>query len=135
MQRLILDSCKSLNFKCTPKVTVVAVEGPRYSSLAESKLFQSWGCDIVNMTVCPEVCLAAELGFVFASIAMVTDYDCWHEEEGESVSVELVDQRMANIKKKIQVLLPEVIKRTAEHDWTETIKNLEQQAKAAIMAS
>lgn len=132
MQKLIGESCKSLAIKYTPKAVVVVIEGPRYSSLAESKLYQSWGCDIVNMTVCPEVVLAAELGLVYSSIAMITDYDCWNESD-ETVSVELVDKRMANIKKKMQLLLPEVIKRTAALDWSETIKNLEKQAKSAIM--
>ena len=59
---------------------VVCVEGPRFSSKAESKMFQLWGGDIINMTAVPEVVLANEAGLCYAAIAMVTDYDCWKDD-------------------------------------------------------
>ena len=62
----------------------MVIEGPRFSSKAESKMFQMWGGDIINMTAVPEVVLANELGLCYAAIAMVTDYDCWRE-DGEPV--------------------------------------------------
>ena len=60
--------------------TYLAMEGPQFSSLAESKLYQSWNCDVIGMTNMPEAKLAREAELPYASIAMVTDYDCWHEE-------------------------------------------------------
>lgn len=60
---------------------MVTIEGPRFSSKAESKLFKSWGGDVINMTTVPEVCLANEAGLLYASIALATDYDAWLETE------------------------------------------------------
>jgi 5'-methylthioadenosine phosphorylase len=58
--------------------TYLAMEGPQFSSLAESRLYQSWGCDVIGMTNMPEAKLAREAELPYASVAMVTDYDCWH---------------------------------------------------------
>jgi len=61
--------------------TVVTIEGPRFSSRAESLMFRLWGADIINMTTAPEVILANEAGIPYAAIAMSTDYDCWKTDE------------------------------------------------------
>jgi 5'-methylthioadenosine phosphorylase len=61
--------------------TYLAMEGPQFSSLAESHLYRSWGCSVIGMTAMPEAKLAREAELPYASIGMVTDYDCWHEEE------------------------------------------------------
>ena len=61
--------------------TYLAMEGPQFSSLAESRLYRSWGCSVIGMTAMPEAKLAREAELPYASIGMVTDYDCWHEEE------------------------------------------------------
>ncbi len=66
--------------------TYLVMEGPQFSSLAESKLYRQWGCDVIGMTNMPEAKLAREAEMSYATIAMVTDFDCWHEEE-EHVSV------------------------------------------------
>lgn len=60
--------------------TYLAMEGPQFSSLAESKLYRSWGCSVIGMTNMPEAKLAREAELPYATVAMVTDYDCWHEE-------------------------------------------------------
>jgi 5'-methylthioadenosine phosphorylase len=60
--------------------TYLAMEGPQFSSLAESHLYRSWGCSVIGMTAMPEAKLAREAELPYASIGMVTDYDCWHEE-------------------------------------------------------
>jgi 5'-methylthioadenosine phosphorylase len=62
--------------------TYLAMEGPHFSSRAESELYRSWRCDVIGMTAMPEAKLAREAELCFASVAMVTDYDCWHEEHG-----------------------------------------------------
>ena len=80
---VIARAAESLNIKCHTEGTVVTIEGPRFSSKAESILYRSWGCDVVNMTTIPEVTLAKEAGLCYASIALPTDYDSWR---GEPVS-------------------------------------------------
>ena len=60
---------------------VVTIEGPRFSTVAESKMFRMWGADVINMSSAPEVMLANESGIPYAAVAMSTDYDCWKEDE------------------------------------------------------
>ena len=62
--------------------TYLAMEGPQFSSMAESKLYRTWGCDVIGMTNMPEAKLAREAEICYASIAMVTDYDSWHPDHG-----------------------------------------------------
>ena len=62
--------------------TYLAIEGPQFSTLAESRLYRSWGCDVIGMTGMPETKLAREAELCYASVAMVTDFDCWHEGHG-----------------------------------------------------
>ena len=69
--------------------TYLAMEGPQFSTLAESKLYRSWGCDVIGMTNMPEAKLAREAEICYASVAMVTDYDCWHPNH-DNVSVDTV---------------------------------------------
>jgi 5'-methylthioadenosine phosphorylase len=73
--------------------TLITIEGPRFSTRAESNAFRAWGCDVIGMTACPEAFLAREAEIDFAIMAHVTDYDVWHEEEGE-VTVEMVIERL-----------------------------------------
>lgn len=68
--------------------TYLCMEGPQFSSMAESKMYRSWGCDVIGMTNMPEAKLAREAELCYASIAMVTDYDSWHPEHG---AVEITD--------------------------------------------
>lgn len=69
--------------------TYLAMEGPQFSTLAESNLYRSWGCSVIGMTAMPEAKLAREAELPYALVAMVTDYDCWHEEH-EHVTVDQV---------------------------------------------
>jgi 5'-methylthioadenosine phosphorylase len=62
--------------------TYIAMEGPQFSTLAESQLYRSWGADVIGMTGMPEAKLAREAELCYASVAMVTDYDCWHQDHG-----------------------------------------------------
>ncbi|MEM1150463.1 MAG: S-methyl-5'-thioadenosine phosphorylase [Pseudomonadota bacterium] len=73
--------------------TYLTMEGPQFSTLAESLLYRQWGCDVIGMTNMPEAKLAREAELPYATLAMVTDYDCWHEEE-DDVSVTNVLQIM-----------------------------------------
>jgi 5'-methylthioadenosine phosphorylase len=69
--------------------TYLVMEGPQFSSLAESKLYRSWGCDVIGMTNMPEAKLAREAEICYATVAMITDYDCWHEDH-DNVTVDAV---------------------------------------------
>jgi 5'-methylthioadenosine phosphorylase len=75
--------------------TFIAMEGPAFSTRAESRLYQSWGADVLGMTVLPEAKLAREAEICYASIACITDYDSWHEAK-EAVSVEAILTTMHN---------------------------------------
>jgi 5'-methylthioadenosine phosphorylase len=66
---------------CVRGGTYVVMEGPQFSTLAESNLYRSWGCDVVGMTNMPEAKLAREAELPYATVAMVTDYDCWHPDQ------------------------------------------------------
>jgi 5'-methylthioadenosine phosphorylase len=63
------------------KGTVITIEGPRFSTKAESYMFRSWGADVINMSIATEATLAREAGLCYAAVAMSTDYDSWHESE------------------------------------------------------
>jgi 5'-methylthioadenosine phosphorylase len=73
--------------------TYICIEGPQFSTLAESNLYRSWGVDVIGMTNATEVRLAREAELCYVTMAMVTDYDCWHQEE-EAVTVDAVIARL-----------------------------------------
>ena len=89
--------------------TVVTIEGPRFSTRAESRMFQMWGGDVINMSTVPEVVLAREAGLCYAAIAMSTDYDCWHASK-ETVTFELVMKTMASNAANVLRMFPGVIR-------------------------
>jgi 5'-methylthioadenosine phosphorylase len=79
MRKVITEEAKKLGITAHPTGTYVCIDGPRFSTRAESKLFRSWGADIIGMTLVPECVLAREAEICYASIALVTDYDVWAE--------------------------------------------------------
>lgn len=81
LRDLIISCATDLGLRIHSKGTLITIEGPRFSTRAESKMFRMWGADIINMSVAPEVILANELGIPYAAIAMSTDYDSWKEDE------------------------------------------------------
>ena len=76
--------------------TYLAMEGPQFSTLAESRLYRQWGADVIGMTGMPEAKLAREAELCYASVAMVTDYDCWHEGHGAVDVAEVIKTLTAN---------------------------------------
>uniref|UniRef100_A0AC34QFS7 S-methyl-5'-thioadenosine phosphorylase n=1 Tax=Panagrolaimus sp. JU765 TaxID=591449 RepID=A0AC34QFS7_9BILA len=92
--RKILHACASEIGVKSHDGTIICIEGPRFSSRAESMMFRQMGADVINMTACPEVYLAKELGLLYAAVALVTDYDCWRINDTEFVTVEHVKQVM-----------------------------------------
>jgi 5'-methylthioadenosine phosphorylase len=89
LRDLLIREGKALSLPVHSSGTIITIEGPRFSTRAESKMFRSWGADLINMSIAPEVILAAEAGIPYATIAMSTDYDSWKEDE-EPVSWESV---------------------------------------------
>ncbi len=81
LRGLLNKSCEELGITHHKEGTVVTIEGPRFSTRAESRMFRIWGADVINMSIAPEVILANEAGIPYASVAMSTDYDCWKTDE------------------------------------------------------
>jgi 5'-methylthioadenosine phosphorylase len=82
-------SCRALSLPVTRGGTYLVMEGPQFSTKAESELYRSWGCSVIGMTNMPEAKLAREAELCYATVAMVTDYDCWHPDH-DHVTVEAV---------------------------------------------
>ena len=100
---------KKLNIKNQKGGTYVVMEGPQFSTLAESNLYRSWGADVIGMTNMPEAKLAREAEIRYCTVAMVTDYDCWHPDHDE-VDVSMVIKTLMKNASNAQNMIKEVIK-------------------------
>ena len=101
-------SAKELGLPVTRGGTYLVMEGPQFSTLAESNLYRSWGCSVIGMTNMPEAKLAREAEIDYASIAMVTDYDCWHEDH-DAVTVDAVVRVLLDNAEKARNLVKSVL--------------------------
>ena len=108
----LMDACESsikkLNIPFQRGGTYVAMEGPQFSSLAESQLYRSWKADVIGMTNMPEAKLAREAEIRYASISMVTDYDCWHPDH-ENVDVQQVIKVLLENASKAKGMIKDII--------------------------
>ena len=94
------DAAEAAGAKVHRGGTYLAMEGPQFSTLAESKLYrEQWGCDVIGMTNMPEAKLAREAELCYASVAMITDYDSWHPDHGEVDVTEIIKTLMGNAEK------------------------------------
>ena len=100
---------KKLDIKNQRGGTYIVMEGPQFSTLAESKLYRSWGADVIGMTNMPEAKLAREAEIRYCTIAMVTDYDCWHPDHDE-VDVSIVIKTLMKNASNAQNMIKEVVK-------------------------
>jgi len=98
-----------LNIRNQKGGTYVVMEGPQFSTLAESNLYRSWGADVIGMTNMPEAKLAREAEIRYSTVAMVTDYDCWHPNHDE-VDVSMVIQTLMKNAANAQNMIKEIIK-------------------------
>ena len=102
------ESIKSENIQYKRGATYLVMEGPQFSTLAESNLYRSWGADVIGMTNMPEAKLAREAEIRYASISMITDFDCWHPDH-DNVDVkqiiETLSQNSSNAKKVVKNLI------------------------------
>lgn len=108
LRQLLIKSCKSLKLFCHEKGTVITIEGPRFSTKAESRMFRIWGADVINMSIAPECALANEAGIPYAAVAMSTDYDCWKDDE-EPVTWDAILQIFKQNAKNVTDLIVDVI--------------------------
>jgi 5'-methylthioadenosine phosphorylase len=96
--------------------TYLAMEGPQFSSLAESELYRSWGCSVIGMTNMPEAKLAREAEMCYATVAMVTDYDCWHPDHDNVEVGDIIRVLVGNADKArdlVRLVIPAVGERPA----------------------
>jgi 5'-methylthioadenosine phosphorylase len=108
LRKILIDCAKELKLNFHERGTYICIEGPRFSTRVESRLYRSWGGDVIGMTLVPECVLAREAEICYASIAMVTDYDVWKE---KPVSAEEVLEMMRKNTEKVKKLLLLAIKK------------------------
>jgi 5'-methylthioadenosine phosphorylase len=109
LSRRLLESGKKVGASIHKGGTYLCMEGPQFSTLAESHLYRSWGCDVIGMTNLQEAKLAREAEICYATMALVTDYDCWHEEE-EDVTVEAIIENLTRNAETAQKMVKETVK-------------------------
>jgi 5'-methylthioadenosine phosphorylase len=105
LRKILIETAKELNLKHNETGTVVTIEGPRFSTRAESNMFRIWGADVINMSIAPETILANEAGIPYAAIAMSTDYDCWKEDEVPVTWEEILEVFGKNVDNVIALLI------------------------------
>jgi 5'-methylthioadenosine phosphorylase len=111
----VLAAGQELGLSMVRGGTYLAMEGPQFSSLAESRLYRSWGCEVIGMTNMPEAKLAREAELCYATVAMVTDYDCWHPEH-DAVTVEQVVSVLLGNASKARSLVRQVVPKLGGHE-------------------
>ena len=105
LRNILRENAKSLNLNFHNNGTVITIEGPRFSTRAESHMFRSWGADIINMSIAPEAILANEVGIPYAVIALSTDYDCWKIDEAPVTWDEVLSVFKKNVENVTKLLL------------------------------
>jgi 5'-methylthioadenosine phosphorylase len=102
---VLAGACKDVGVRCHTGGIYLCMEGPAFSTKAESNVYRSWGMDLIGMTSLPEAKLAREAEICYATLAMVTDYDCWHPERG-AVTVNMILEYLAhNVENSQKILL------------------------------
>ncbi len=108
MGEVLYDACIGLGLQVEKGGTYLVMEGPQFSTLAESQLYRSWGCDVIGMTNMPEAKLAREAEMCYATVAMVTDYDCWHPGH-DAVTVDQVIKVLVGNAEKARALVAKAV--------------------------
>ncbi|MEM4336917.1 MAG: S-methyl-5'-thioadenosine phosphorylase [Candidatus Woesearchaeota archaeon] len=110
LRRALIETSINLGFRTHTKGTVVTIEGPRFSTRAESQMFRKLGADVINMSTAPEAILSKEIGIPYAAIAMSTDYDCWKKDETPVSWEEIIKVFNTNVEK-VKKLIIEALPR------------------------
>jgi 5'-methylthioadenosine phosphorylase len=110
LREKLITEATELNLNLHSKGTVISIEGPRFSTRAESNMFRQWGADVINMSTAPECILANELGIPYAAIALSTDYDCWKNDEEPVTWEAVLEVFNQNVENVIQLLVRTISK-------------------------
>jgi 5'-methylthioadenosine phosphorylase len=105
LRNIFIETARELNLKYHEKGTVVTIEGPRFSTRAESEMFRIWGADVINMSIASETILANEAGIPYAAVGLSTDYDCWKDDEAPVTWEEILEIFEKNINNVIVLLI------------------------------
>jgi 5'-methylthioadenosine phosphorylase len=116
LQKRLAAAAKAEGIEAKSGGTYVCMEGPQFSTRAESNLYRSWGCDVIGMTNMPEAKLAREAEITYASVAMVTDYDCWHPEHAAVEVSDIIKVLVANAEKAARLVARLARDFPAEHE-------------------
>jgi 5'-methylthioadenosine phosphorylase len=104
LRKLVLQAAKQTSAKVHDRGTYVCMEGPHFSTRAESKLYRSWGVDVIGMTNLQEAKLAREAEIAYSTMALATDYDCWHETAGDVNVADVIKVLQQNVERAKQVV-------------------------------
>jgi 5'-methylthioadenosine phosphorylase len=115
LRQVLIDTARSEGITHHPTGTIVTIEGPRFSTRAESRMFRTLGGDVINMSTVPEAVLAREAGICYAVVAMSTDYDAWHESEAP-VDWEMIATTMKKNVENVKKIFFSALPRIAYHD-------------------
>ena len=110
LRKALVETARELSLTVHDGGTVITIEGPRFSTRAESHMFRAWGADVINMSVAPEAILANEAQVPYAAIAMSTDYDCWKEDEAPVSWDEILEVFNRNAESVKKILIDSVSK-------------------------
>jgi 5'-methylthioadenosine phosphorylase len=118
LRKILIDTAKDRNVTTHPKGTYVCMEGPQFSTRAESLMHRAWGSDLIGMTAMPEAKLAREAQMCYALVALASDYDCWKPHDGKKNQQTLLEEIIGNLQKATNNCL-ELIKAalTSEREW------------------
>lgn len=111
LRAALIEAAGDLGLRFHPRGTVITIEGPRFSTRAESNMYRIWGADVVNMSIAPEAILANEVGLPYAAVAMSTDYDSWKTDEAPvewSEILRVFHDNVENVKKLLMRTIPKI---------------------------
>lgn len=115
LRAALLDACQTLGLTSHDGGTYLCIDGPQFSTRAESNLYRAWGADVIGMTAMPEAKLAREASMSYATLGFVTDFDCWHPEHDAVTVEQVIDVLMRNVangKRVIEAVVPRLAART-----------------------
>jgi len=130
LARLAAAACRQLDYSVKEGGVAVTIEGPRFSSRAESMMYRTWGADVVNMTTVPEVVLAREAGLAYTALALPTDYDCWRDTVVDQAAVLAT---FAANSDRVQAVVRRLVGNIASQDWGEAVETNRRLAEQSLV--
>jgi len=115
LSKVLETSVCDMGLECHRDVTYVCIEGPAFSTRAESQLYRAWQMDVIGMTALPEAKLSREAEIHYSTLALVTDFDCWHESEVNADEViQTLQKNTTNVRRVLELAIPHLVKTAAE---------------------